>query len=78
VVFSCVMSIPLITRRAVAQRWITARRAFRHIDTLYSDPISGSGPIIGSFGSLAPPLTSIYGRRVDKAVNSIGRYPATL
>jgi hypothetical protein len=38
VFFSCVMSIRLITRRAVAQRWIMARRASMYIDTLLFGP----------------------------------------
>ena len=45
-------------RRAVMQRYTTARRDFMRSDTIRREGTSRSGPIIRSFGSLAPPSLS--------------------
>ena len=52
------MPIHLKARRAVIQRFTTARRAFRPINTIPQERANHSASIIGSFGSLAPPKSS--------------------
>src|SRR5215469_11386999 len=54
------MPIHLKARRAVIQRFTTARRAFRPINTIPQERANHSASIIGSFGSLAPPKSSPF------------------
>jgi len=70
-------TIPLLQRacRAVMQRQTTARRDFRRIDTIRREAAGCSGPILRSFGSLAPPTLSPMSRLVVSPIRPFAPSP---
>jgi hypothetical protein len=72
------MPIGLKARRAVTQRLATARRVFRRIDIVRQQATRCFGPIVWSFGSLAPPSAKLPSQQlvridVDAYLHVVGK-----